>query len=58
MPFSTWVEQKVLPAVLRVHDAVYRRTNGWVGHPTLMGALTYARDGDDYLVASRAGDAL
>jgi F420H(2)-dependent quinone reductase len=76
MPFSSWVEQKVLPSVLRVHDAVYRKTNGWVGHRTLMGlpslllhtvgaktgkarstALTYARDGDDYLiVASKGGD--
>jgi len=65
----------VLPRVLRVHDAVYQKTNGWIGHRTLgipslllhtVGAktgaartasLTYARDGDDYLiVASKGGD--
>ena len=66
----------MLPSVLRAHDVVYRRTNGWIGHRALMGlpclllhtvgaktgkarstALTYARDGDDYLiVASKAGD--
>jgi F420H(2)-dependent quinone reductase len=76
MPLSSWVEQNVLPSVLRVHDVVYRKTNGWIGHRALMGlpclllhtvgaktgkarssALTYARDGDDYLiVASKAGD--
>jgi deazaflavin-dependent oxidoreductase (nitroreductase family) len=61
--------------VLRIHDTVYRGTNGWIGHRTLgipslllhtVGAktgfdrttsLTYARDGDDYLiVASKGGD--
>ena len=65
----------MLPQVLRVHDAVYKGTNGWIGHRTLgipslllhtVGAktgvarttsLTYARDGDDYLiVASKGGD--
>ncbi|MBV9321884.1 MAG: nitroreductase family deazaflavin-dependent oxidoreductase [Mycobacterium sp.] len=76
MPLSSWVEQNVLPSVLRAHDVVYRKTNGWIGHRALMGlpclllhtvgaktgkarstALTYARDGDDYLiVASKAGD--
>jgi deazaflavin-dependent oxidoreductase (nitroreductase family) len=71
----SFLEEKVLPPVLRVHDAVYRKTNGWIGHRTLgipslllhtVGAktgkqrttsLTYARDGDDYLVvASKGGD--
>jgi deazaflavin-dependent oxidoreductase (nitroreductase family) len=61
--------------VLRVHDAVYQKTKGWIGHrilgiPNLLlhtvGAktgkartttLTYARDGDAYLVvASKGGD--
>lgn len=76
MRLSSWVEQNVQPSVLRVHDAVYRKTNGWIGHRALMGmptlllhtvgaktgkarstSLTYARDGDDYLiVASKAGD--
>jgi F420H(2)-dependent quinone reductase len=69
------VEEKVLPLVLRVHDAVYRNTNGWIGHRTLgipslllhtVGAktgkqrttsLTYARDGDNYLVVASKGGA-
>ena len=61
--------------MLRVHDVVYQKTNGWIGHRTLgipslllhtVGAktgaartasLSYARDGDDYLiVASKGGD--
>ena len=65
----------MLPYLLRVHDTVYQKTNGWIGHRTLgipslllhtVGAktgqartasLTYARDGDDYLiVASKGGD--
>jgi len=25
----------VLPQVLRIHDAVYQKTNGWIGHRTL-----------------------
>jgi F420H(2)-dependent quinone reductase len=29
------IEEKLLPRVLRVHDAVYRRTNGWIGHRLL-----------------------
>jgi len=71
----SFLEEKLLPPVLRLHDAVYRNTNGWIGHRTLgipslllhtVGAktgkqrttsLTYARDGDDYLVvASKGGD--
>jgi F420H(2)-dependent quinone reductase len=75
MPLPSWLEQGLLPQVLRVHDAVYRNTNGWIGHRTLgipslllhtVGAktgkarttsLTYARDGDAYLVvASKGGD--
>jgi F420H(2)-dependent quinone reductase len=71
----SFLEDKLLPPVLRLHDAVYRNTNGWIGHRTLgipslllhtVGAktgkqrttsLTYARDGDDYLVvASKSGD--
>jgi F420H(2)-dependent quinone reductase len=75
MALPSWVEAGLLPQVLRVHDTVYRKTNGWIGHRTLwipslllhtVGAktgqartasLTYARDGDDYLiVASKGGD--
>ena len=35
MPLPSWLEQDVLPRVLRVHDAVYQKTNGWIGHRTL-----------------------
>ena len=68
-------EETLLPYVLRVHNAVYQKTHGWIGHrilgvPNLLlhtvGAktgkertttLTYARDGDAYLVvASKGGD--
>jgi deazaflavin-dependent oxidoreductase (nitroreductase family) len=69
------VLEKAFYQVLRAHDAVYQKTNGWIGHRTLwipslllhtVGAktgksrttsLSYARDGDDYLVvASKGGD--
>jgi deazaflavin-dependent oxidoreductase (nitroreductase family) len=75
MPLPSWLEQGVLPQVFRIHDAVYQKTNGWIGHRTLgvpslllhtVGAktgtarttsLSYARDGEDYLiVASKGGD--
>ncbi|OBF09338.1 nitroreductase [Mycobacterium sp. ACS4054] len=75
MALPSWVEQGLLPQILRVHDNVYRKTNGWIGHrmlliPSLLlhtvgaktgqartAALTYAKDGDDYLiVASKGGD--
>jgi len=65
----------VLPRVLQIHDVVYQKTNGWIGHRTLgipslllhtVGAktgvartasLSYARDGENYLiVASKGGD--
>ncbi|HUB57370.1 MAG TPA: nitroreductase family deazaflavin-dependent oxidoreductase [Mycobacterium sp.] len=35
MAFPSFVEQNLLPTVLRVHDAVYQKTNGWIGHRTL-----------------------
>jgi len=35
MALPSWVEQNLLPSVLRVHDAVYRNTNGWIGHRAL-----------------------
>ena len=75
MALPSWLDQGLLPQVLRVHDAVYQKTNGWIGHralwiPSLLlhtvGAktgkarttsLSYARDGEDYLiVASKSGD--
>jgi deazaflavin-dependent oxidoreductase (nitroreductase family) len=75
MALASWVEQRLLPPLLRVHNAVYKKSNGWIGHRALwipnlllhtVGAktgksrttsLTYARDGDSYLiVASKGGD--
>jgi len=35
MAFPSFVEQNLLPAVLRAHDVVYQKTNGWIGHRTL-----------------------
>ena len=32
---ASWIEESLLPKVLRVHDAVYQKTNGWIGHRTL-----------------------
>ena len=76
MDVSRWVEQRVGVPLLRLHDAIYKGTNGRIGHhipggpPSLLlhtvGAktglqrttsLSYARDGDTYLiVASKGGD--
>jgi deazaflavin-dependent oxidoreductase (nitroreductase family) len=76
MDVSHWLEQQVGLPLLRLHDAIYKGTNGRIGHripgapPNLLlhtiGArtgqqrttsLTYAKDGDDYLiVASKGGD--
>jgi deazaflavin-dependent oxidoreductase (nitroreductase family) len=75
MAVASWLEQRLLPPVLRVHNAVYQKSNGWIGHRVLLipnlllhtvgaktgkprsTALTYARDGDSYLiVASKGGD--
>ncbi|OBI50911.1 nitroreductase [Mycobacterium kyorinense] len=73
---SRLVEQQFGARLLRVHDAIYKGTNGRIGHrfpgipPMLLlhtiGAktgkprttsLSYARDGDSYLiVASKGGD--
>ena len=70
------LSQRALGLFVRVHDALYQRTNGLVGHRIpgapnslllhTVGAktglprtntLSYARDGDDYLVvASNGGD--
>jgi deazaflavin-dependent oxidoreductase (nitroreductase family) len=69
-------EKLVGVPILRLHDRIYQKSNGWIGHripgvpPSLLlhtvGAktgqprttsLTYARDGDSYLiVASNGGD--
>lgn len=67
---------KALVLFVRTHDALYQRTNGWIGHripgaPNSLllhtvgaktglprtSSLSYARDGDSYLVvASNGGD--
>lgn len=67
---------KALMTFVRVHDAVYQRSHGWIGHripgaPNSLllhtvgaktglprtNSLSYARDGDAYLVvASNGGD--
>jgi deazaflavin-dependent oxidoreductase (nitroreductase family) len=67
---------KALMTFVRVHDAVYQRSNGWIGHripgaPNSLllhtvgaktglprtNSLSYARDGETYLVvASNGGD--
>lgn len=68
------VERLVLVPFLRIHDAVYRKTDGRIGHripgmpPSLLlhtvgaktgqprsSTLTYAKDGDSYLVVASAG---
>jgi F420H(2)-dependent quinone reductase len=76
MDISRLVEQRIGVPLLRLHDAIYKGTNGRIGHhipggpPSLLlhtvGAktglqrttsLSYARDGDTYLiVASKGGD--
>ena len=70
------ISEKALGLFVRVHDTLYQRTNGLVGHripgaPNSLllhtvgaktglprtSALSYARDGDSYLVvASNGGD--
>lgn len=72
---SRWVEKEIGGRLIRLHNTVYQKTNGRIGHkipglaPTLLlhtvgaksglprtRALTYARDGDAYLiVASNSG---
>jgi len=72
----TPLEQFVLVPFLRLHDTIYRKTDGRIGHripgmpPSLLlhttgaktgqrrtTALTYAKDGDSYVVvASKGGD--
>ena len=35
MAFPSFSEENLLPTVLRFHDVVYQKTNGWIGHRTL-----------------------
>ena len=65
---------KALSVFVRVHDTLYQRTNGFVGHRipgapnslllhtvgaktglARINTLSYARDGDDYLVVASNG---
>jgi len=76
MDISRWVEQQVGGRLLRLHDTLYQRTNGRIGHripgmpPSLLlhtvgaktgaartNSLTYARDGDTYLIVASMGGA-
>ena len=68
--------EKALVAFLRLHDTIYQRSNGFVGHrlpgmpPNLLlhtvgaktcqprtNTLTYANDGDSYLIVASNGGA-
>ena len=70
----TLMERLVLVPFLGIHDTVYRKTDGRIGHripgmpPSLLlhtvgaktgqprsSTLTYAKDGDSYLVVASAG---
>jgi F420H(2)-dependent quinone reductase len=70
----TPLEQYVLAPMLRLHDTIYRKTDGRIGHqvpgmpPSLLlhttgaktgkqrtSTLTYAKDGDAYLVVASYG---
>lgn len=74
MSHLTLMEQWLVSPLLRIHDTVYRKTGGLIGHnipgipPSLLlrtiGAktsqlrsttLTYAKDGDSYLVVASYG---
>jgi deazaflavin-dependent oxidoreductase (nitroreductase family) len=76
MNISRWLENNVGKPLLMLHDNVYKRSGGRIGHTIPGGpsqlilhtvgaktgqqranSLSYARDGDDYLVvASKGGD--
>jgi len=68
--------EKVGVRALSLHNLIYQRTNGWIGHrvpglpPNLLlhtvgaktgqprtSTLTYARDGDTYLIVASMGGA-
>jgi F420H(2)-dependent quinone reductase len=41
MALPSFVEQNLVPYMLRAHDTIYKKTNGWIGHhmlgmPTLL----------------------
>jgi deazaflavin-dependent oxidoreductase (nitroreductase family) len=74
MQVSRWVEKKIGGPLLRLHDQVYQKTRGRIGHkfpgipPVLLlhttgaktgrprtNSLTYARDGENYLIVASMG---
>jgi deazaflavin-dependent oxidoreductase (nitroreductase family) len=76
MDASRWIETNLLGRLLAVHDAIYQKSGGRIGHklpgmpPNLLlhtvgaksgqprtNTLTYARDGDAYLIVASNGGA-
>ena len=74
MDVREWVEKNVGGRILRLHDRIYQKTEGRIGHkipgvpPSLLlhttgaktgqprtNSLTYARDGDAYLIVASNG---
>ena len=76
MNVSEWAEKEIGGRLIRLHDQLYQKTQGRIGHkipgapPSLMlhttgaktaqprtNSLTYARDGDAYLIVASNGGA-
>jgi deazaflavin-dependent oxidoreductase (nitroreductase family) len=74
MDVREWVEKEVGGRILSLHDRIYQKTEGRIGHkipgvpPSLLlhttgaktgqprtNSLTYARDGDAYLIVASNG---
>ncbi len=74
MDISQWAEKNVGAPLLRLHDRLYQKTEGRIGHkfpggpPSLLlhttgaktgqprtNSLSYARDGDAYLIVASNG---
>lgn len=74
MNITRWAEKEIGGRLLRLHDTVYQKTEGRIGHkfpgvpPILLlhttgaktglprtNSLTYARDGDAYLIVASNG---
>lgn len=76
MDIAGWVEKNIGPRMISLHDKIYQKTEGRIGHkvpgmpPSLLlhttgaksgqprtNSLTYARDGDAYLIVASNGGA-
>lgn len=76
MDIPGWVEKNIGPRMISMHDKIYQKTEGRIGHkvpgmpPSLLlhttgaktgqprtNSLTYARDGDSYLIVASNGGA-